>query len=343
MKSTAFLATTCLTFGFTLAEDSAATSSSNSNNILPARDANNNTCYNLDASEASDHVPCGTGETVNCCHEDDVCMSNGLCYQQGNRGMVLSRGSCTDESWGEGCYAPCSEYNRDTGMTIVNLRFGDEPEYCCGSVNTQRGDSDDYDDGEGSCQFGGPFTIPTGTVIQGVAGLSSTLIPHSDGKGEGEDEDDHTEGSSDSNSHSGSQTSPPMTTPLAIALGVGIPLGLVLMGFVLWAIWERRRRQLRDEEAERVFGVNGMALPGAGGGANMGISMGGNLPGLHHRYGPIPSYSGRGTPNQSGFFALQGQPLGTAVSTPQDGQEQVQIRNQGTGRVSPSQAQIEAE
>ncbi|KAL5047534.1 hypothetical protein BDW71DRAFT_179420 [Aspergillus fruticulosus] len=342
MKSTLFLAATFLALGFALAEDSAATSSGNSNNILPARDTDTNTCYNLDGSEASNHVPCGTGGTVNCCRENDVCMSNGLCYQQGNRGMVLSRGSCTDESWGEACYAPCSVYNRDTGVAIVNFRFGDEPEYCCGSVRTQGGDGDDDDDdGESSCQFGDPFTIPAGTAIPGVAGLSITSIQHSDGKDE--DEYNDTEDSSDTNSHSNSQTSARLTTPLAIALGVGIPLGLVLMGFILWAIWERRRRQLRDEEAERVLGANGMALAGAG--ANMGMSMRANLPSLHHRYGPIPSYSGRGTPNQSGFFVPQGQPFGTAESTPPAGQGQAQVREQGAEVVSPSQTQtrIEAE
>ncbi|KAL4981200.1 hypothetical protein BDW66DRAFT_124190 [Aspergillus desertorum] len=243
MKSTPFLTATFLALGSALAEDSA--SSSSKNNPMPA--TGTITCYNLDGSEASNHVPCSTGETVNCCHEDDVCMSNGLCYQQGDRGMVLSRGSCTDERWEEGCYAPCSEYNRDAGMTIVNVRFGDESKYCCGSVSTQRGDSND--DGEDSCQFGNPFTVPSGTAIQGVAGLSSTSIPQANGKGE--DEDNYTEDISDSNSHSNSQIPRRMTTPLAIALGVGIPLGLLLMGFILWATWERRRRQLRDEETKR--------------------------------------------------------------------------------------------
>ncbi|KAL4737849.1 hypothetical protein BDV11DRAFT_190704, partial [Aspergillus similis] len=196
-------------------------------------------------------------------------------------------------------------------MTIVNVSFEDEPQYCCGSVSTQSGDGDnnndddDDDNGEGYCEFGDPFTIPAGTAIPDVAGLSSTSEPQADG---------NTEDSSDANPHSASRTPARMTTPLAIALGVGIPLGLILMGFILWAVWERRRRQLRDEEAERVLGANGMVLAGAG--SNMGMSVSANLPGLHHRYGPIPSYSGRGTPTQSGFFVPQGQPLGAAASTP---------------------------
>ncbi|KAL3433642.1 hypothetical protein BDV09DRAFT_186519 [Aspergillus tetrazonus] len=298
MRSTSFLTAAFFALGLALAEDHATTSDNSSTS--PSTNTTS-TCYKLDGSEASDHAPCGTGDSVNCCHEDDICLSNGLCYQQGNRGMA--------------------GYNRGSGIAIVKISFEDEPQYCCGSVNTQSGGSDNDDEeddnGEASCEFGDPFTIPAGTAIPDIAGLSSTLEPHADG---------NAEDSSDTDSHSKSQTPARMTTPLAIALGVGIPLGLILMGFILWAVWERRRRQLRDEEIERVSGVDGVALAGAG--SNMGMSMRANLPGLHHRYGPIPSYSGRGTPSQSGFFVAQGQPLGTPVSTPPAEQEQAQLETQ---------------
>ncbi|KAL4764550.1 uncharacterized protein BDW70DRAFT_156711 [Aspergillus foveolatus] len=326
MRSTSFLTAAFFALGFALAEDHATTSDSSG---TASSTGTTSTCYKLDGSEASDHVPCGTGNSVNCCHEDDICLSNGLCYQQGNRGMGLSRGSCSDRKWEDGCYAPCSEYNRDTGIAIVKISFEDEPQYCCGSVNTQSGDSDNDDEddnGEASCEFGDPFTIPAGTAIPDIAGLSSTSEPHADS---------NTEDSSDADSHSESRTPAGITTPLAIALGVGIPLGLILMGFILWAVWERRRRQLRDEETERVLGADGIALAGAE--SDMGMSMRANLPGLHHRYGPIPSYSGRGTPSQSGFFVAQGQPLGTAVSTPpaepeqEQGQVEAQMHNQDEG------------
>jgi hypothetical protein len=220
----------------------------------------------------------------------------------------------------------------------VKVSFEDEPQYCCGSVSTQSGDNDNDDEeddnGEGSCEFGDPFTIPAGTAIPDIAGLSSTSEPHADG---------NTEDSSDADSHSDSRTPARMTTPLAIALGVGIPLGLILMGFILWAVWERRRRQLRDEEAEQVLGADGMALAGAG--SNMGMSMRANLPGLHHRYGPIPSYSGRGTPSQSGFFVAQGQRLGAAESTPpveqEQGQVEAQVHNQDAEGIVLSQTQAQ--
>ncbi|KAL4900227.1 hypothetical protein BDW74DRAFT_103181 [Aspergillus multicolor] len=322
MLYTPFLVAASASVVFVLVESSATASSTNETSTISG------TCYNLDGSEASDYIPCGTGETVNCCHHDDICMSNGLCQQQGDRGSVLSRGSCTDEEWGEGCYAPCSGYNRNTTVTIVNAGHEDKSEYCCGSVRIQ-GDDDD----EVSCEFGDPFTIPAGTAIPNAAGLSSTSptstspsTPHSDTEGNGKDEDEvdpeaeeeeEGEDTSHSSSHDEKQTPSRITTPLVIALGLGIPLGLATICFVLWAIWERRRRQLRDTEA-RTLGPNAGDMSAA---RAMGL-------GLHHRYGPIPSYSDRGTPNQSGFFVPQ------VVPVPQ-------TQTQGAGVVSPPPTQVQ--
>ncbi|KAL3480525.1 hypothetical protein BJX99DRAFT_18278 [Aspergillus californicus] len=256
-----------------------ASTSSTSTSASTTNSTESAVCYNLDGSEAHDDVPCGSGDVVNCCNSGDICMSNGLCYQQGDRGMVLSRGSCTDDTWGPKCYAPCSDYEREGGVTIVNLGFdSDEPEYCCGAVS--------IDDDELSCAEGDSFTIPHGTAVLGVAGLSnnSTDEDHDD-----DDDDSHADEDEDDEDHKDHEVSP----ALAIALGVGIPLGLILMAGVLWAVWERRRRQLRIQEEEENAG-NGTVMAGM------------PLPGLHYRYGPIPSpaptHSRRGTPTQSGVF-----------------------------------------
>ncbi|KAL2796978.1 hypothetical protein BJX66DRAFT_335435 [Aspergillus keveii] len=248
------------------------------------------TCYNLDGSEATDHVPCQSGDVVNCCSAGDICMSNGLCFQQGDRGMVLSRGSCTDHSWGARCYAPCSGYHRSGTVAIVNVGFDSEgPEYCCGSVTVERNDEEE----EGlSCEYGnGPFSIPRGTAIPGVAGLTDY---HPKGDDSHDDDDDH------------KRVSP----GIAVALGVGIPIGLLVMGGVLWAVWERRRRQLRIEE-EDGRSTSGMTL------TNM------KMPGLHHRYGPVaspvPTWSGRATPTGSQSVLLHpvtSSPMNSPPSSP---------------------------
>ncbi|KAL4865778.1 hypothetical protein BDV12DRAFT_145870 [Aspergillus spectabilis] len=259
-----------------LALASGSSSSSSTNSTSTTNSTEPAICYHLDGSEASDHVPCGSGDVVNCCNSNDICMSNGLCYQQGDRGMVLSRGSCTDYGWGNRCYAPCADYHRDGDMAIVNVGFeSDEPEYCCGAVTVE-----DEGDDEVSCEYGGgPFHIQPGTAILNVAGLADR--EEDEGTDEHETEDSKDENDNDSNN---------VSLGLAVALGIGIPLGLLVMGGVLWAVWERRRRQLKSEEEGRGDAVM-TAL---------------NLPRLHHRYGPIPSpvpsWSGRATPNQSGML-----------------------------------------
>lgn len=78
--------------------------------ILPTH-AQNRTCYFLDGSVATADVPCTSDATTNCCNKNDICMSNGLCYLQGSHGMSLSRGSCTDKSWGARCFAPCCMFH----------------------------------------------------------------------------------------------------------------------------------------------------------------------------------------------------------------------------------------
>ncbi|KAL4789242.1 hypothetical protein BDV19DRAFT_395249 [Aspergillus venezuelensis] len=236
-------------------------------------------CYNLDGSEAPDDVPCGTGDVVNCCNSGDICISNGLCMHQGEHSGGLARGSCTDQSWGGRCYAPFSEYNRSSGISIVHIRFDDEPEYCCGDATSTQDDDDDDDDDD-------PFIIPFGTVIPDVAGLSNHTLPAIS------DTSDSTTSDSDSR----------ISTGLAIALGIGLPLGLASMGVVLWAVWERRRRYLRvhyGEEAPRTGTEMNMGM----GTRKMDTNSTTRLTSLHDLYGPVPSYasSRRGTLNVSGI------------------------------------------
>ncbi|KAL2864823.1 uncharacterized protein BJX67DRAFT_383450 [Aspergillus lucknowensis] len=286
-----------LVFVLTVSLASASSSSTNVN----TNTTSTATCYHLDGFEARDHVPCyagssDAGDAVNCCHEDDICMSNGLCLQQGTRGIVLSRGSCMDHDWGTGCYAPCSDYHRSGGIPIVNVGFdSDDPEYCCGAVTVNE---DEEDGGDLSCEFGSPFTIPRGTAISGVAGLSDENQNHDSHDEDDDDDDDdaetenHEEEGEEDDEHTHERVSP----GIAVALGVGIPLGLLVMGGILWAVWERRRRQLKIEEEDGHGQGQGHAMTAM---KLRGLE-------LHHRYGPIPSpvptYSRRGTPTQSAVF-----------------------------------------
>ncbi|PLB47468.1 hypothetical protein P170DRAFT_361055 [Aspergillus steynii IBT 23096] len=179
-------------------------------------------CYNLDGSQAKADVPCRQGETSNCCNTNDVCMSNGLCYLQGKRGLGLSRGSCTDRSWGAKCYSPCSNDNRNTGIPIINVGFnGNKSEYCCGAVT--------WNNGKAGCLHGGdPFKLPFGRAIAGVAALAED-----NGNGNGSTgNNDTVEPQPGSSNHD-----------VAIGVGVGVPLGVLALTAFGWALWERRARQ----------------------------------------------------------------------------------------------------
>lgn len=64
-------------------------------------------CYYPDGS-ASNDVPCSISGESACCGSDFFCLDNGLCYGRG----LVSRGSCTDKTWGsEACAGYCK-----TGM-----------------------------------------------------------------------------------------------------------------------------------------------------------------------------------------------------------------------------------
>lgn len=93
------------------------------------------------------------------------------------------------------------------------------PKYCCGSVV------------DNQCKDGDPFTIGNGAVIPEVAALAgyvkasaitdTTACPTS----------------------TGDNTSP-SSHDLAIGVGVGVPLGVIALASIVWALWERRRRLL---------------------------------------------------------------------------------------------------
>lgn len=77
----------------------------------------NGTCWYPDGSTVTTDVPCNTtaaanGDATACCGAEALCMANGLCYDWG----ILSRGSCTDSSWGEGCAQYCT-----TRMCLFSL------------------------------------------------------------------------------------------------------------------------------------------------------------------------------------------------------------------------------
>ncbi|KAF2164898.1 hypothetical protein M409DRAFT_56255 [Zasmidium cellare ATCC 36951] len=59
-------------------------------------------CYYPDGSPSTD-TPCSTNGDSSCCSSSSFCMDNGLCFGGG----IVSRGSCTDKTWGS---SACTGY-----------------------------------------------------------------------------------------------------------------------------------------------------------------------------------------------------------------------------------------
>ncbi|RHZ45665.1 uncharacterized protein CDV56_103464 [Aspergillus thermomutatus] len=87
--------------------------------------------------------------------------------------------------------------------------------YCCGAVVD--------DNGSLGCQVGDAFTIEKGAVIPGVAALAG-----------------YSNSSSNTTCTIGDSSSP-SSHDVAIGAGVGVPLGVIALAAIAWALWERRQ------------------------------------------------------------------------------------------------------
>lgn len=117
---------------------------------------------------------------------------------------------------------------------MINRRYksSSSSTYCCGTPVSK--------DGEVVCPFDQPeITVQDGNIIFGRAALTNATASASDsaptstltGSPEG------STGSSQSGDGSISSCN-----DVAIGAGVGVPLGVIALLSIVWAIWERRRR-----------------------------------------------------------------------------------------------------
>ncbi|KAE8156191.1 hypothetical protein BDV40DRAFT_281865 [Aspergillus tamarii] len=191
------------------------------------------TCYWPDGTPATEDVPCSDDKYAPCCRSGNLCLSNNLCLNVAIQPYVLSRGACTDPNWNsDNCPQFCTNVSRSSGSSLfpVGLNSNKLAEYCCndpvsnGSEVTCSSDS------------GSPFFVPDATLVAGYAALAnvsslsaSTSVSNST--------------SSSSPSPSSSSSSPSSNSrDAAIGAGVGVPLGVIALGAITWALWERRAR-----------------------------------------------------------------------------------------------------
>ncbi|KAF2152385.1 hypothetical protein K461DRAFT_268342 [Myriangium duriaei CBS 260.36] len=174
------------------------------------------TCYFPDKITPSQDIPCNAGSVQgsSCCPADSFCMSNGLCMNGG----VLSRGTCTDQTWQSGaCTDACTNSNLNQNISITPCGGSN---FTCG-LNTT------------ACTTGeNVFTIsktPTlvlrpSQIAQLVGGWTHNYTSSQNSSGS----------SAFSSSASSATTMYPGSTVIAIGLGLGFPLAMALVScFVL--------------------------------------------------------------------------------------------------------------
>ncbi|KAB8265536.1 hypothetical protein BDV32DRAFT_144828 [Aspergillus pseudonomiae] len=214
------------------------------------------TCYWPDGTPATEDVPCSDEKYAPCCRSGNLCLSNNLCLNVAIQPYVLSRGACTDPNWNsDNCPQFCTNVSRSSGSSLfpIGLNSNKLAEYCCndpvshGSQVTCSSDS------------GSPFFVPDATLVAGYAALAnvSSLSASSTAS-------NSTSSPSPSPSPSSSSSSGSNSREVAIGAGVGVPLGVIALGAIAWALWERRAR------------TKSLAAGGGSGGVGAGGWAGGN-------------------------------------------------------------------
>ncbi|KAI0098087.1 hypothetical protein GGR51DRAFT_539178 [Nemania sp. FL0031] len=196
-------------------------------------------CYYPRGNPSNTDIPCGDGVNhSHCCGFQSICLSNKLCLRT-TGAFELSRASCTDSTWqSDNCPSHCTNVSISGGapLALYSLPDSGPPQYCCGTV-VLRGNGSSL-----GC-YGNPypFAIEPGDIIEDRGVLRGYNLT----------------GSGESNS-----TCPPNSTcpkavssnaVVAVGAGLGVPLGILSIAAITWALWERyqRRNPQNQEEVER--------------------------------------------------------------------------------------------
>ncbi|KAL4905021.1 hypothetical protein BDW74DRAFT_153981 [Aspergillus multicolor] len=196
------------------------------------------TCYNPDRTTSSNSVPCTSSNETFCCGSNAICISSGYCLSVTAQPYTLYRGSCTDSGWGDFCAYYCVNYRTATNAPIVSVGTNDDGRaiYCCGGQSSNS---------SSSCENGDdPFVLEDGEMIFGVAALAdATSDSNANSTASDSGSDSNSGGADGGQDGSGSSSeSNCSNNDVAIGAGVGVPLGVLALSAVAWALLERRKR-----------------------------------------------------------------------------------------------------
>ncbi|KAL3482287.1 hypothetical protein BJX99DRAFT_252994 [Aspergillus californicus] len=190
------------------------------------------TCYHPDHTTASTAVPCSADNST-CCEPGSICLSSGYCLSDqpgccavsrllhGLRLGRFLRGYLVNYRTGD-----------DAPLTSIGLNDDGRAIYCCG-YGSDSGSSTSTTCADGDA----PFVLEDGEIIYSRAALADVNTNSTDS--DSCPTADPTAGGS-SGDDPGSHCS---SNDTAIGPGVGVPLGVLALSAVAWALWERRRRR----------------------------------------------------------------------------------------------------
>ncbi|KAA8651628.1 hypothetical protein EYZ11_004901 [Aspergillus tanneri] len=238
--------------------------------------------------KVTDDVPCTSNQNTHCCSPSSICLDNGYCYNIARQPFGISRGTCTDESWGKNCPQECIDADKKTnkGSPIVAFTTqGDDQLYCCGGLSW------DANKKAMDCAGGAdPFTLDSARAILGVAALTNTTLDtenyytagvnasqvsvakHCDNSGnDGKNGTDGSNGDSDSKGGNNGTCSTDGSNgnkddskeKTAIGAGVGVPLGIIALGSLAFAFLQNRqfRRLKAQSQYATQEGMMGSLFP----------------------------------------------------------------------------------
>ncbi|KAJ5672608.1 hypothetical protein N7507_001735 [Penicillium longicatenatum] len=187
------------------------------------------TCYYPEGNIASGTYPCTSDDITHCCGSGGICLTNGFCLDV-SQPYVLSRGGCTSKTWGDGCPTQCQDVTKSEGASIINLSLINGTSlYCCGTPI--------YNGSEIVCPYGDSFRLDDADIILERAALVNVTDITSDST----NSTTTVTANSTTSSPSSSAVASSSSHDVAIGAGVGVPLGIIAIGTLVWALWERRR------------------------------------------------------------------------------------------------------
>lgn len=209
-------------------------------------------CWYPDGKTLANDTPCNVSANVSsCCLPSLLCLDNGLCFGHG----VVSRGSCTDKSWGPECPQYCNASNTNGGEVMTVCQVSSHT-WTCGANNSDCA----YDRNTFTMPQGAGFMLRPAQVVGSDQAAQGLLI---------EPTSTLTLGASSIGASTVTVTAQPRmrgckkysaADMAGVAMGIGLPL-LVALGAALMLNPGMHRRLQRNDPAANSDGEQLVASP----------------------------------------------------------------------------------